>query len=109
MIITTQTGELSGTLLLILAPVLWFLQVYLALAIVRLILGQLAADWAGRAARGLAPLTDWAPDKVRRLAGHWFKRPVPPWAGWVSVIGAALILRNVLLGTLLAVSSPMAP
>lgn len=103
MIITTNILALPLVFLL------WGVDAYITLSSARLILSQLATDWAGQAARGLAQLTDWAPDNLRRIGGNWFQRPIPPWAGWVSVIGVALILRNVLVGTLLAVSSPMVP
>jgi hypothetical protein len=100
---------ITNILALPLALLLWSLDAFITLASARLILGQLAADWAGRASRGLAPLTDWAPDSLRRLVVSWFKRPLPSWAVWATVIGAALVLRNVLVGTLLAVSHPAAP
>lgn len=103
MIITTDFLALP------LVVLLWSLDAFITLASARLILGQLAPDWAGRASQGLAPLTDWAPDILRRLVVNWFKRPLPSWAVWAIVIGAALVLRNVLVGTLLAVSHPAAP
>lgn len=102
MIITTNILALPLVLLL------WSLDAFIMLASARLVLGQLAADWAGRLSRSLAPLTDWAPDHLRRIGAHWFKRSIPSWAGWVIVIGAAMILRNVLVGTLLAVSHRVA-
>lgn len=103
MIITTNILALPFVLLL------YFLDAFITLASARLILGQLAADWAGRAATGLIPLVDWAPELLRRLIVNWFKRPLPSWAGWVIVIGAALVLRHILVGTLLATSHPVAP
>lgn len=103
MIITTNILALPVVLLL------WSLDAFVMLASIRLLLGQLAADWAARASSGLAPLTDWAPDNLQRLLEGKFRFPVRSWVAWAVVIGVALVLRHVLVGTLLAVSHAAAP
>ena len=80
--------------------VIWALELYLFLVLLRLILQNLSGEKAQQFCQGLRQFTDYPPQLVnRRLSG----RSTPPWVGWAVVIVGAIVTRYVLICFILSV------
>lgn len=77
------------------------IDLYLAAAMARVILGGLRSDRANRLADALAPFTDGIPLALT-LALSRRGRAVAGWVPWAIVIAAGLLIRHALLRAILA-------
>jgi hypothetical protein len=73
------------------------LDLFLFLAGLRLLLGQLSTTRTSKLCLALAELTDPVRLLVDRRVSRWTHRQPPRWAAWLIVFGSVLIIRHGLL------------
>ena len=94
----------TNVMALPLLAAVWVIDVYLCMAVFRLILSMQEASWAQLACRALQPLTDEIPRRVEQVLVRWRHRPAPTWLPWVAVIAGAAMLRHLFIWILISVS-----
>ena len=85
----------TNILLLPFAIVIWAIDAYLLLTLVRCIGGRFTTHPA-------VGLTDRLPDALGRWIAARRQRPLPTWVPWAAVIGSLLIVRHLLIALLVA-------
>lgn len=85
--------------------VLWTLDAYVFVALLRLFLGRLHATRNTRLCVALQEVVDPIADHVDRRLVAWRQCSSPPWVPWVIVVGTAVILRHLFLWAVTGVLS----
>jgi len=80
------------------------LNAWLLLVGLRLVLGRLEQTRDSAITRSLTDLTDPVMSELRGRLQRRFRRPVPPWAAWLAIIGAVFIIQRFLVHLIIAVT-----
>ena len=83
---------------------LWTVDVYLFVAGLRLLLGQLSATRDSRVCQALQQIVDPLVLCVNQKLVAWRDRPGPRWIPWTTVIVGGLIVRHLLLMIVIGIS-----
>ncbi len=84
----------TNILALPLVLIVWAVDMYMFLLLVRIIAGRLDGEHAGRLCELLKPFTDTPPQTVGRWLTRRTANPLKPWVPWAIVALAGLILRH---------------
>ena len=79
---------------------MWVIDVFIFLACMRLVLGRVTGEWAGRVVEGLAPITDPIPQALGRYLVSRRKRAAPTWLPWLCLLVTTVIVRYALLAAI---------
>lgn len=80
---------------------IWLIEVYLFLAVVRLILANVPSGRQSRLYQQVKLLTDMLPNFISRHLAKVSSASVPPWLPWVIAILLLCLTRQILVGTLI--------
>ena len=82
---------------------LWIIDCYLFLAVVRLLLHGRKEPKLVATCSALRTVTDYLPHAVHGWMSSRWIRPPPSWLSWLLVISAAIIVRHLLAGLIIAI------
>lgn len=83
-----------------LALLLWFVDFYVFMILLRLGLGWLPPTRDGVLCVKLQRSIDPVPRFLNERLSHWCRRPCREWCGWALVVSAGLVLHGALIWTI---------
>lgn len=88
---------IANPFVLPLLVLMWFIDIWLWLASIRLILDQLPSFRTGSICQYLKQLTDKLPQVIGRSVSKWIQKQMPPWLTWVVTVASLIMIRHLVL------------